>query len=60
MSDNLKIPFGNDEIETGSPDRVMAARAAGWTDIRYDYDDMAGGLVLIGLSPDGETKEIPR
>ena len=39
---------------------IEAAEALGWTDVRFVYDDVYGGLYLGGVNAKGEWGHVPR
>lgn len=54
-------PFGdNPQLEQEYLIRIKAAKALGWTEVSFVYDDMhRTGIYLGGVNPDGKWDEVP-
>jgi hypothetical protein len=47
------------QLEEEASVRINRAKALGWTEISYTYDDMWGGIYLGGVNPSGKWSPVP-
>lgn len=49
----------NRDLEQQNLSRIKAAEDSGWTDLKFVYDDIFGGLYLGGIDPNGKWGHAP-
>ena len=47
------------QLEEKASVRINRAKALGWTQISYTYDDVWGGIYLGGVNPSGKWGHVP-